>query len=381
MAQIEVGATELVRLDNVQFKHVWFVMKDEQKAGLPDGVRRQCVDRYRKLTSYIDSGIKRFEHEQQRAAKETKDEFAEATTAREIMASASAPTQYCVDGRVPCGVVIIGARPKARKSWYALQLGTAKATAGKFMGVETPGGRVLYIALEDNRRRMRKRFEFFGITPDTAPDNLHIFHEWPSGVAGIEKLERWLAKFPDTVLIIIDVLQRFRGARDAKASAYEGDYTMMATLHGVTQRHDGLTILVVHHVRKGPVDDPVEAINGTFAIAGAADAYIILRRGEGQQWIAHIDGRDWESWDHEFAWEFVDREGWRQIGVSAGDQLTATQQEIIRFARDNDYTTPTKLAEFRQISKPTAHEALRALVSKGAMRVYSGKYYANEQVS
>lgn len=310
----------------------------------------------------------------------SESEFAAALTAREIMAMDSVPTQYCVDGRVPCGVVIIGARPKAKKSWYALGLAISKATAGRFMGVKTDGGRVLALFLEDNRRRMRKRFEFYGITPDTAPDNLHIFHEWDSGVSGIEKLERWLAKYPDTVLIIIDVLQRFRGPRDAKASAYESDYAMMAMLHSVTQRHDGITVLVVHHVRKGPVDDPVEALNGTFAIAGAADAYIILRRGEGDQWIAHVDGRDWESWDHEFAWEFVDREGWRQIGVNEGD-LTATQQEIVKVARDMGHLTPTKLAEFRQISKPTAHEALRALVSKGAMRVYSGKYYANDAVS
>ena len=66
------------------------------------------------------------------------------------------------------------------------------------------------------------------------------------------------------------------------------------------------------------MDDPVEALNGTFAIAGAADAYIILRRGgDKDQWIAHVDGRDWQAWaTTNSPWEFVpagglaaDREG------------------------------------------------------------------------
>ena len=176
--------------------------------------------------------------------------------------------------------------------------------------------------------------------------------------------------------MIIDILQRFRGSKDPRTSAYEGDYQTMRMLHGITQRHDGLTILVVHHVKKGAVDDPVEALNGTFAIAGAADAYIILRRGgDSDDWIAHVDGRDWESWDHDHLWRFLQQEGWRQIGVAEGVTLTPAQKEILEIAGSAGHLTPTRLAEIRGISKPSAHEALKSLVSKGALRVYAGKYY------
>ncbi|MDP3949600.1 AAA family ATPase [Microbacterium sp.] len=304
------------------------------------------------------------------------DEFEDVSNASTIMTTTMQPVKMCVEQRVPCGLVIIGGRPKSRKSWYALQLGIAKATGGRFMGVDTPAGRVLYVALEDNDRRMRQRLEFFGVRPENAPTKLHIVYEWPTGLEGAEKLQRWLEQYPDTVLIIIDVLQRFRGARDPRQSLYEGDYETMALLHGLTKRHAGLTVLVVHHVRKGAVDDPVEAINGTFAIAGAADAYIILRRGaDKDEWIAHIDGRDWESWDHDHVWKFLPVEGWRQIGVSDGVELTEVQREIIRAAKDAGYITPTRLADLRGIGKSTAHESLHALVQKGAMRVYAGKYY------
>ena len=68
-------------------------------------------------------------------------------------------------------------RPKARKSWYALQLAIAKASGGRFMRMMTNACRVLYIALEDNDRRMRQRLEFFGLTLETAPTTLHLVYD------------------------------------------------------------------------------------------------------------------------------------------------------------------------------------------------------------
>jgi hypothetical protein len=306
------------------------------------------------------------------------DEFAEAKTAREIMGMPAVPVQYLVSQRVPPGLVIIGGRPKSRKSWYALQLGIACAAKRRFMGVPPRDGRVLYIALEDNDPRMRQRLAFFGLTPETAPENLHLVYEWPMGIEGAEKIERWLARYPDTVLVIVDVLARFRGPRDQRQSAYDADYLTMGMLHGIAARHTGLAVLVVHHVRKGAVDDAVEAISGTFAIAGAADAYVILRRGGGEQWIAHVDGRDWDQWDHEFVWEFKQGEGWVQLGVHEND-LTGHQREIVQLAREMEGLTPTTLARAHKVAKSTAFEALDALVKKGALRRDKGKYFGQGQ--
>lgn len=302
--------------------------------------------------------------------------FEEIKSARDLMSTPARPVLYCVPNRVPCGLVLVAARPKFKKSWFALQLAVARSTGGQFMGVPTPACRALMIVLEDNPRRMRHRLEFFGLTPESAPEALHIAYEWPAGLEGAETIELWLAKYPDTKLVVIDVLQRMRGSRDRNVSAYESDYQTMALLHGITQRHDGLTIVVVHHTKKGAVDDPIEAISGTFGLTGATDAFIILRRGtEAEQVIAHIDGRDWESFEHEFLWEFRPEDGWVQIGVSEAEVLTATQNEIVLLARNDGFVTPTSLASWRKVSRPTAHEALRALVAKGALRVSGGKYY------
>lgn len=306
------------------------------------------------------------------------DPFRDVQTASAIVATDFGPVRQCVDGRLPSGLVIMGGRPKAKKSWYALQLQIAKATGGQFMGVPVKQCRTLGIHLEDNDRRMKQRLEFFGITNGSAPDNLHLVYKWPTGLQGVERIIEWMRRYPDTGLAVIDVLQRFRGPRDPKASAYDGDYVTMGQLHAVTQQYPDLTLLVVHHVKKGAVEDPVEALNGTFAIAGAADGYVILRKGgEKDEWIAHIDGRDWASFEHEYRWTFVPQEGWRQLGTSDGLVLTENQREIIKYAQDQGYITPASMALWKGISRPSAHEALSGLVDKGAMRKFGGKYYSN----
>lgn len=301
-------------------------------------------------------------------------------TAQDIMGTAAQPPSYCVSERVPTGIVIIGARPKAKKSWWALQLALAKARGRLFMGKLATPGRVLGLFMEDNDRRMRRRLEFFGITSANAPANLHIVYDWAKGIEGVEALDRWMMQHPDTALINIDVLQRFRGPKDPKVNAYEADYDILSRLHGLTTKYPGLTIVIIHHVRKGAVDDPAEALNGSFAIAGAADAYIILRRHDQDRWIAHVDGRDWESWDHEFLWEFRQGEGWVQLGAFDGDaDMTDRQAEIIAMANQAGCVTPTTVADKYGITKQAAHEALKALLAKDELYCKSGKYYPTKQ--
>jgi DNA-binding IclR family transcriptional regulator len=64
--------------------------------------------------------------------------------------------------------------------------------------------------------------------------------------------------------------------------------------------------------------------------------------------------------------------------VSDGIQLTEAQREILAHARTMGHITPSRLSKLRRIGKSTAHEALHAMVAKGAMRSDAGKYYPVE---
>ena len=68
------------------------------------------------------------------------------------------PLEYVIPGYVVEGLTVLGGKPKLGKSWWAYDASIAVATGGKAMGaVECEQGDVLYLALEDNRRRVKDR--------------------------------------------------------------------------------------------------------------------------------------------------------------------------------------------------------------------------------
>ncbi len=71
------------------------------------------------------------------------------------------PIRYVVPGYLAEGCTILAGAPKLGKSWLVLEWAISKATGGKCMGsVETPEAEdVLYLALEDNLRRLQSRMD------------------------------------------------------------------------------------------------------------------------------------------------------------------------------------------------------------------------------
>ena len=69
-----------------------------------------------------------------------------------------APLEYIIPGYIVEGLTVLGGKPKLGKSWWAYDASIAVATGGKAMGsVDCEQGDVLYLALEDNRRRVKDR--------------------------------------------------------------------------------------------------------------------------------------------------------------------------------------------------------------------------------
>ena len=74
--------------------------------------------------------------------------------------NADLPEQkWLVNELIPVGLVSLAGRPKVGKSWMALQLAVAVATGGRFLDKQVEQGAVLYIALEDGKKRLKNRLE------------------------------------------------------------------------------------------------------------------------------------------------------------------------------------------------------------------------------
>jgi hypothetical protein len=64
---------------------------------------------------------------------------------------------WVVPDLIPAGLTTIGGRPKIGKSWLVLQMACAVGTDGRVYGRQVSQGKVPYLALEDNPRRLKMR--------------------------------------------------------------------------------------------------------------------------------------------------------------------------------------------------------------------------------
>ena len=107
-----------------------------------------------------------------------------------------------------------------------------------------------------------------------------------------ERLSDFWSEHTDTVLIIIDTLQRVR-SRTPEGGSYAADYDTLARLKEFSDTY-GVTVLVVHHTRKEGAEDVFNTISGTNGLMGAADGALILYKDKRttSDAVLEVVGRD-----------------------------------------------------------------------------------------
>lgn len=209
------------------------------------------------------------------------------------------PIRWIVKDLIPAGLNMLASPPKYGKSWMVLDLCLSVASGGRFLGYQTDKGGCLYLALEDSQRRLKSRMGTL-LTGRTAPDGFYFTvsaHSMDDGL--FDELEDFLKLHPDTSLIVVDTLQRVRGAYHGKEGAYAADYREIGALKTFADSHN-VAILLVHHLRKMKDDgDPFNMVSGTNGIMGVTDTTMVLtreKRGDEHTTLSVV-GRDVESND------------------------------------------------------------------------------------
>lgn len=207
--------------------------------------------------------------------------------------------KFIVPGYLPEGATILAGRPKLGKSWLALDLALAVSRGSSCLGVECEQGDVLYLAMEDNKRRLQSRLQ--KLSPareiDPWPRSLELVTEWKRhDQGGVENIEAWAASKSAPRLVIVDVLAQFRGGRGNMETQYEADYAAVKSLQQVAGELQ-IAILIIHHVKKGVGEtDPFEKVSGTLGLTGAADTTIILDRDQSGCTL-YCRGRDIQEYE------------------------------------------------------------------------------------
>ena len=196
-----------------------------------------------------------------------------------------------IGGLLYPGTYLLAGAPKVGKSFLVAQLAFHISTGQPLWGFPVQKSAVLYLALEDDYRRLQDRmFRMFGVE---STEHLHFATCAKQVGSGLEEqLEMFLREHPDTRLIIIDTLQKVREL-GGEAYSYAGDYEIVGKLKNFADKH-GICLLLVHHTRKQPAADKFEMISGTTGLLGCADGAFLLQKERGTTMNGTLDvvGRD-----------------------------------------------------------------------------------------
>jgi AAA domain len=284
--------------------------------------------------------------------------------------------KYIVPDLIVEGCVLLAGKPKAGKSWFVLDVGLAVACGGYCLGdKKCEQGDVLYLALEDGDRRLQRRItKLLPTFGGKWPERFQYVTKWPrANEGGIEAIDEWCETHPDVRLVMIDVLAKSRAPSSGKG-VYQQDYALVSRLQELAVRRS-ITILIVHHTRKGASDDPVEEISGTLGLGGGVDAFLVLKRtGSG----ATLTGRGRDIEDVDLAVQF-NRETcrWIILGEAAEVRLSNERGRVLNVLEEaEDGLSVVEIMRIAQlISRGAADVLLSNMAKQGQVeRVKRGVY-------
>ena len=203
---------------------------------------------------------------------------------------------YVVPGLIPEGLTILAGRPKIGKSWAALDVAIGIASKRDVLGaLKVDQGDVLYLALEDNPRRLQRRItKLLSPFGGAWPERLTLATRWRRlDQGGVEDIEAWCKCVPEPRLVILDTLAGVRPTRDNSQTLYDTDYKALLDVHRLANDR-GLSAVALHHTRKMDADDPLDTVSGSLGLVGCADTCLILARSS-KGTTLYVRGRDIEE--------------------------------------------------------------------------------------
>jgi hypothetical protein len=284
----------------------------------------------------------------------------------DLMRKQFPPLRFLVHGLMPEGTILIAGKPKSGKSWLVLNVMLASTLGASFLDRSVKQGKALYLALEDNPRRMQSRLTILMRKHQDEIEALRRFEyrtEWPAGADGAAALDQYLTAHPEVRTVAVDVLKRIRPAADFRRSGYEQDYEAIQPWKAVADKHR-ITLLIVHHTRKAGADDVFDEVSGTLGLTGAVDQLLVLRRipHDPKAATLHARGRDLPE-DHELGIEL--RDGWWElVGDAKVIEANDARKLVLEVLEEADHplTIPEIMKATNKRSRPSTSRLLSKMV-------------------
>jgi hypothetical protein len=216
--------------------------------------------------------------------------------ARGLLEQTFEPIRWAVPGLIPEGVTLFAGAPKVGKSWAALDISIAIASGGHVFGdIQVDPGESLYLALEDNPRRMQRRLTK-ALRGGRCPDGLHFAYAAPAIDEGlIAELSAFLDAHPSCRIVTVDTIKPIRPVSGKNDRIYDTDYAVGRPFLDLAAKYH-IAVVLVHHTNKSKSEDDLDTISGSQGLAGGVDNILVLKRGRASsEATLYVTGRDIEQ--------------------------------------------------------------------------------------
>jgi len=286
------------------------------------------------------------------------------------------PPYFIIPELLPAGRTLFIAHPKYGKSWLMTYFGMFISQGLPIFGRKTNRQRVLYMALEDSDFRLSHRTGIVMDQFNIAPNALDLYHLTTSTFSidnGFqESVLDFLATYPDTALIIVDVLAKIRPSKEPK-SIYKADYAIGNALAPIVNMYPNLAIIVVHHANKGDKTDTVGMVSGSNGLAGGFDNVFSINNDK-----LHLRGRDLdENYEIDLLKDDQGRYTMSAPSITTGMEPTRLKvyQYIEACSNKNQLVAPKEIVQATGLTKGDVQQQLTRLLGKGLINKPSkGKY-------
>lgn len=216
------------------------------------------------------------------------------TTAEELLNSEIEESKWIANNLIiKNGISILGGRPGDLKTFSAQNLGYCICTGKKFLGeVDVEQGTVIYLDEENPKIHIKERIERIkkGLNDDSKLDRYFI------AINNDLKLENEedfnyifkLVKQYRPKLIIFDSIVRFTRGNENSSEDISKVYDKLKIL---TKIYPDVSILILHHTRKGLNNMSMDELRGSGDYAAFPDIVLGIQRQKDKFILKHLKNR------------------------------------------------------------------------------------------
>jgi len=301
-------------------------------------------------------------------------------TLKELMAEEFPPIKYLIQDILPEGLTILAGKPKIGKSIFALNISLSIAKGCTTLGkLSTEKTNVAYFALEDHKRRLKKRtlpnLNQMIQDKEDIPDNFTFFNSLlPLQKGGFEQLNSYLDLHPEVKFIVIDTIGRVKNP-SYKGNCYEVDTQLYSKIHEIYLKKN-VSVLVITHTKKQEAIDFVDNVTGSSGGTGVADTVLVLSKNRSEkEAVLKVTGRDIDDVEDLALRLNGDLFSWEIMGEAGFVNMSKSRQQIIDILKRRGATQVKDLVYLTGKSRQNIQNMLLAMEEERKLiKVSLGNY-------